>query len=272
MPIITKKKASPTGLILYTREPIAFKAFEQFAFWSLLNAAQQGQLEEETANLLNAQLQLGLSSIEIGRRLVNIQLILAPYRGAFSQLLDSLHVSSRTLRRYMATYKLLLDHINQPVLDAMIAHGFTLRGATDDRPLGEYTEAYLALTENNEPPPEYPDEDTVISYVNRLELQHERLKADHHALSLVKRRVEKAGNESMRAIRNSKEFLLKQNHHLLTSSLRRLPSNQRDDFLEKHVGYALTLRGVSGKRFEAQAVPAHYNRQPGRPDRIYEEG
>lgn len=266
------KKA--TGLILFSKEPIPSQAIEQLPFWSELNATEQDQLEEETTSLLNAQNQLGLSTIEIGRRLVNIQVLLAPYRGAFSQLLESLHVSSRTLRRYMATYRLLLEHVRQPVLDMMITHGFRLRGADIDRPMGEYTEAYIALNENNEPPPDNPDEETVASYVNRLELQHERLKADPHALSLVKNRVEKAGNAHMHRIRNSKEFLLKQNHHLLTSSLRRLPSNQRDDFLEKHVGYALTLRGVSGKRFEAQAIPPRFKRNPGRPvdDRLYEEG
>jgi hypothetical protein len=263
MPTFTRKN---TGLVLYyPTEPIPAQVFEQFPFWSLLTQNQQAQLEDETANLLSAQNQLGLSSIEIGQRLTSIRALLAPYKGAFAQLLQAAHFSSRTGRRYIKDYQRLLEYVTQPVLDVMKSHGFRLLGATRDRPLGEYTEAYTALINNQEPPPAEADEEAALSYVTKLELQHERLKADPKVLSLVKKRVELSGNEDMKARRNSPDFLLKQNHYLLKSSLRRIPSNQRDTFLEKHVGYALTLRGVSRKSFEAQAIPSRYNLKPGRP-------
>jgi hypothetical protein len=269
--MLTITKKMNTGIVLL-QEPIPNHVFEQFSFWTLLNAHEQEELEEETAKLLNAHHQLGLSSIEIGQRLMNIRTLLAPYKGAFTQILQAAHFTGRTGYRYIKNYQRLLEYINQPVLDAMIAHGFKLRGATDDRPLGEYTEAYLALTENNELPPEHPDEATITSYVTKLEVQYERLKADPAALSLVKTRVEKTGNEAIHQIRNSFDFLQKQNHHLLKSSLRRIPSNRRDEFIERHVGYALTLRGVTSKRFEAQAIPSRFSRAPGRPVQERYEG
>jgi hypothetical protein len=246
-----------TGIVLYY-PPKPTQVFEQFAFWSLLNAAQQTELQEEITNLLTARTNLGLSTIEIGQRLVAIRELLASHKGAFSQLLEATHFSSRTGRRYIRDYKRLLKYLPESVLTVMKSHGFRLLGATRDRPLGDYTEAYQALVSANELPIGDP-----VGYVSKLEAQYECLKADPHALSLVKK--EKIGDPAIKALRNSEDFLQKQCHHFLKSTLRRLPATRRDVFLERHVGYLLTLRGVTGKRFEAQAIPSRYSRPPGRP-------
>lgn len=229
------------------------QTFEQLSFWKLLTPAEQSELADETSYLFAAHKQLGIS--EAGRRLLRIQTKLEPYKGAFAQLLNlTPHFSSRTGYRYITDYKCLLTLVGEPVMEVMVKQGFRLFKATRKRPLGVYTEAFEALRSNSELPPD-SNLQAALRYVKKLELQHEKLKADPRALLVLRRRIEKAGNPALEARRNSEEFLTHQATTLLNDVQRRLPPERRDAVLENIIGYQLTRRGIASKTFRAMAIP-----------------
>lgn len=253
MPNTATKTIAKSQVLFTVSAKIPTQLFEQLSFWRLLTPAEQSTLENETSYLFAAHKQLGIS--EAGKRLLRIQTKLEPYKGAFAQLLNlTPHFSSRTGYRYIKDYKRLLSLVKEPVLEVMNKQGFRFFKATRKRPLGVYTEAFEALRSNSELPPD-SNVQAALRYVKKLELQHEKLKADPKALAVLKHRIEKTGNPALEARRNSEDFLTRQATNLLNDIQRRLPPERRDAVLENIVGYQLARRGIASKTFRAMAMP-----------------
>lgn len=251
MPITATKTA--VKVLFTVSAKIPRQTFEQLSFWRLLTSAEQNELAEDTSYLFAAHKQLGIS--EAGKRLLAIHTKLEPYRGAFAQLLDLTPLFSyRTGYRYLNDYKRLLALVKEPVLEVMSSQGFKLLKATRKRPLGVYTEAFEALRSNSELPPD-SNVQAALRYVKKLELQHEKLKADPRALAVLKGRSERSGNLALEARRNSEDFLTRQATNLLNDIQQRLPANRRDAVIENIIGYQLARRGIVSKTFRAMAIP-----------------
>lgn len=243
---------------------------KQLAFWSRLSEIEQDQLIRETDHFLFAQQQFGLTAIEIGQRLLNVQKILAPY-GAFIEFLNAyFRKDARTGYRYINDYKRLLELFRQPVVEAMIKSGFILEKATRLRPLGRYTAAYHKLLVNKILPPEdTEDEHGALRWVRQLQIEQERLTMHPETLAEVKARAETNGDPIIPAAFHTFNDLLRQDYLSFQTSLRRVPFKQIDDYIETFIGYVLTSRGITGKRFVAQAIPNTFKRRAGRPSHTH---
>lgn len=235
---------------------------KKLAFWSKLNPSEQDQLLRETDHFLAAQQQFGLTAIEVGQRLLNVQRLLTPH-GAFNEFRSAFfRKSERTAYRYIDDYKRLLELFRQPVIEAMIRVGFVLDKATRERPLGQYTAAYLKLLSNQVLPPDGASEPEALRWVRQLQIEHERLAINPAELAIVQARAETQGLPSPTKTYHD---LLRQDYLNFQASLRKLPAKRVDEYIESFVGYVLAYRGVSGKRFAAQAIPATFKRPSGRP-------
>lgn len=230
---------------------------KQLAFWSKLNPAEQDQLISETDHFLAAQQQFGLTAVEVGQRLLNVQSILTPYGGFKEFRAAYVRKSERTAYRYIDDYKDLLQLLGTLVVEAMIRNGFVLRKATRGRPLGEYTAAYHALLSSHILPSEVASEPEALRWVRQLQLQHERMSLTRSDLAEAKARVETHG---IIPVPHNYQDLLKKDFLAFTSSLSKIPDRRIEEYIETFTGYVLSHRGISSKRFVAQAIPPTYKR------------
>lgn len=237
-------------------------------FWQELNADERLQLSEQTRFLMVAYLQLDLTPIEIGQRLLRVKTLLSPHRGAFAEYLKrTRRFAGRSAYRYMEDYEKLREYFSEAILEAMIRQGFKITAATRKRPLGVWTDAYKALKMNSEEPPKTGDPAATARYLSKLEQTHQQLKADQRALEVVKARAEEdsPGNPEFEKFKNSLDTLSRQAFQMFKNSLRKLEGKDRERFLEVVMGAVLTERGVSHMTFEACAIPVDWKRGPGRP-------
>jgi hypothetical protein len=230
---------------------------KQLDFWSTLSNQEQDRLAFETDRFVSAQQTYGLTGVEVGQRLLNVQKLLTPH-GLFTKYLKAyFRRDPRTGYRYIDDYKRLLELLGPSVVEAMIKNGFSLDKANRVRPLGQYTSAYHKLLANQVLPPDAASEEEALRWVRRLEIEHERMIADPEALAVVKARNETI---SLPGPVPTYKDLLKQDYLSLQCSLTKIPNDRIEEFIESFVGYVLASRGVSGKRFTAQAIPDTFKR------------
>lgn len=245
------------------------RSVEKLPFWGELTHSEQKILAEETRYLMVAYLQLGLTPIEIGQRLLGIKQLLSGHKGAFTAFMKQTKTfASRSGYRYMEDYERLRTFLSDSILEGMIRQGFKITDATRKRPLGIWTEAYVALKMNSEEPPKTDDPAAAARYLQKLELTHEQLKVDQRSLDAVRARAEQPspGNPEFEDIRNSLEFVTKQTFQMMKNSLRRLRPEQRNQYFEIVLGAMATHRGMSRMPpYPAMAIPTEWKRGPGRP-------
>lgn len=237
-------------------------------FWADLTNSEQAMLADQTRHLMVAYLQLDLTPIEIGQRLVVIKQLLSSHKGAFAVFLKRTKgFAGRSAYRYIEDYERLKSYFSEPVLEEIIRHGFKFKNATRKRPLGVWTEAYIALKMNSEEPPKTDDPLRTARYLQKLELTHEALQADQRSLAVVRARAmsDSPGNPEFEAMKNSFEFISKQTFQTIKNGLRRLKPEERTPFLELVNGAILSHRGMTRATYTAVAIPQEWNRRPGRP-------
>lgn len=241
------------------------ESFELLPFWSDLAEIEQTKLMAESYQLITARKEFGLAIVSMGQHLLFIQNMLAGRPKAFGQYLKAFKFSGRSGYRYIQDYQRLMKLVKVPVLQVMLTQGFKIDKATRARPLGEFTEAHVALEMNGEVPPTTMDVDAALRYVKKLTTQREKLLEDPRSLAIVKRRVEqKVGPVEKR---DSYEALLFHSYHLVRNAIKRTPVDRQEEFVDNLVGYILTSRNLQERHFTAQTVPSELRRRPGRPSK-----
>lgn len=263
-PRIIEVLPPPNKALAEAQKTVPRQSFEQLPFWKELENSEQTKLMAESYQLLTARRQYGMALISMGQHLLYIQNMLQGIPNAFKQYCVAFQFSGRSGYRYIEDYERLMDLVKVPVLQVMLTEGFKLQKANRLRPLGEYTEAYVALEMGGEKPPVTMDMDAALRYVKKLKAQHQHLLADPRALGIVRKKVE--AKMGAAAKRDTFENLLKEAHHIARNAMKRLPAKRRDEFLAAHVGHLLAYREVqAGQYFDTLAIPEALQQKPGRP-------
>lgn len=254
-----------TALQAEAEKLVPRQEFFKLTFWKDLKDSDKDRLTATTHELVLARRQFGMSALLMGQHLSAVQIMLKGRKGGFAQYLKMFNFGGRTGYRFIEDYLRIKELLQEPVVAIMLATGFRLTSAKRERPLGDYTEAYHMLVTNGENPPKRDNFDAAKRWVDKLERQAEALKKDPDLLESINQQITKKLQVPVKERRDSYDFLIKQSFHLIKSALRRTEDKRKDEFLENLIGYVMSDRELSGRKFVPKRIPDWINRAPGRP-------
>lgn len=230
--------------------PVAM--LEQLPWWQSISRKDQISIEKETKALGEAFQNMGRSRLAAAEHLSNVHDKVG--KGNFQGFLRIFHIKRAWAYETMKGYKNTLQAFPEAVIREAMRRNMPILGASDDKPLGTYTDAVKRL-----PPPKTEDPVKIGQYLDSIEQARSRARA--------------RASKKLETIEADPDVLLQESYRFVIIRLQRLGSKgaTRNRFVESLTGMLMTEIGVTKRNFEAEAIPDGFRAQVGRPRKETEE-
>lgn len=204
-------------------------SLEALRGWNQLEPEEQQRVQSENRLLFEEVEKLGEGKLAIGHHLYNLREILGAknHRGLWERYLKTTPFSRATANRYIQNYEVTRTILPQPILQVAMLRGMDTISA-------KTVEAF--------PPPRTLNPLKINNYLDSL----------HSRPVLVEKKVDVDG-------------LQKSAFNSVRLAYEKVPNRQKEEFLERHIGYVMDLGEMAPRKFGPETVPADYVVPRGRP-------